>query len=82
MYNLCSMLGEFAGCLIFFELGFSSRGMQEKKFSTQGRIFELRPLDLPILYVVVNSHALGGKFPHLAVHFQIFEFSLFFFHEV
>ena len=50
-----------------------------KKISTQGRIFELRPLDPPplpppILYVVVNSHALGEKFLHLAVHFQIFVF--------
>ena len=54
--------------------GANGKRYARKKFSTQGRIFELRPLDPPPSYVVVSSHALGGKFPHLAVHFQIFEF--------
>ena len=48
----------------------------KKKILYTGSNFRVKasgPLP-PLLYVVVNSHALGGKFPHLAVHFQIFKF--------
>ena len=46
------------------------------KSSTQGWIFELRPLDplppSPLLYRVYNSHDIRGKYPFLAVRFQIY----------
>ena len=53
-----------------------SKRYARKKSSTQGQIFQLRPPDPPLLYVVRDSHALGGKFPHLVVCFWILEFSL------
>jgi hypothetical protein len=54
----------------------------KKKVLYTGLNFRVKASRLPpILYVVVNSHALGGKFPHLAVHFQILNL-IQFFHEV
>ena len=53
----------------------------KKMSSTQGQIFQLRPMGpsrpppLHLLYVVRDSHAPGGKFPHLVVCFWILEFS-------
>ena len=46
-----------------------------RKILYTGSNFRVKASGPPhILYVVVNSHALGGKFSHLAVHFQIFVF--------
>jgi len=57
---------------MFFLPMISGKRYARNKSSTQGQIFKLRPLDPLLLYAVYNFHDLCGKYPFLAVCFQIY----------